>query len=233
MTLTEDDLAALREFDTPTICNTLEKLAPARRGTGFNRRPLVSPRGAAKPVVGFARTAMIRCREPRAGTAAENRVFRLSYYEYIEQGPRPSIAVLQDVEGPDRGLGAFWGEVQSNIHKGLGCAGVITDGAVRDVDQMADGFFVLAGSVMPSHVYVDLVAVNLPVVVAGMSVSPGDLIHADRHGAVVIPAEIAREIPRAAATIARVEAVLIGASRRPGFSTADLRRAFAEADEIH
>ena len=233
MTISTDDLAALRAFDTPTVCNALEVVAPERRARGFNRRPLVCPIADAKPVVGFARTATIRSREPRPGTKEETRSFRLAYYEYIETGPRPSIAVLQDIDGPDLGLGAFWGEVQSNVHKALGCIGVVTDGSVRDIDQMAEGFFVLAGSVMPSHVWADLVDIDRPVSVAGMLVSPGDLIHADRHGAVVVPAELVREVPKAAALIARREKVILDAARRPGFSTADLRRAFAEMDEIH
>lgn len=233
MPVTDADLAALAALDTPTVCNALEVVVPGRRATGFNRRPLVCPRPESKPVVGYARTAMIRCREPGVGTSAELRNRRLQYYEYIEKGPRPSIAILQDIEGPDRAMGAFWGEVQSNVHKGLGCLGVVTDGSIRDIDQNAEGFFMLAGAIMPSHVYADLVAIDVPVVVAGMAVAPGDLIHADRHGAVVVPAEAVREVPKAAATIARKEAILIGASRRPGFSTADLRKAFAEADEIH
>ncbi len=232
MTVTNDDIAALAALDTPTVCNALEVVAPERRTYGFTRRPLVSP--LPQPaVVGFARTATIRCREKRRMDPAETRALRLAYYEYIEKGPHPSLTVIQDLEGPDAGIGAFWGEVQSNVHKGLGCSGVITDGSVRDLDQWAEGFFVLAGSVMPSHVWSDLVAFDVPVSVAGMHVTPGDLIHADCHGAVVVPAEVAREVPKAAAMIARREAVLIGAAQKPGFTTEALRKAFAEADEIH
>ena len=233
MTITDDVLAALRALDTPTVCNALEIVAPERRVSGFNRRPLVCPATQQGPVVGFARTAMIQCAESSGKSAVEIRELRLRYYEYIEQGPQPGLAVIQDVEGPDRGIGAFWGEVQSNIHKALGCAGVITDGSVRDIEQLADGFFVLAGSVMPSHVWADIVAIGTPVSVAGMHVDPGDLIHADRHGCVVIPQEVAGDIPAAAAMIVRKEAVILEASRRPGFSAKDLERAFSDSDEIH
>ncbi len=232
MTLTAEDLAALAALDTPTICNALEVVSPERRGHGFNRRPLVSPLRQ-KAVVGYARTATIRCREKPNRTPAEARALRLAYYDYIAKGPHPSLVVIQDIEGTDAGIGAFWGEVQSNVHKGLGCGGVITDGSVRDIDQWADGFFVLAGSIMPSHVWADLVAFDVPVSVAGMHVAPGDLIHADAHGAVVVPEAVARDVPKAAALIARREAVLIGAAQRPDFSIAALRKAFAEADEIH
>jgi regulator of RNase E activity RraA len=158
---------------------------------------------------------------------------RLDYYRYVEEGERPSLAVIQDAEGADSGLGAFWGEVQSNIHMALGCQGVITDGSVRDIEQLADGFFALAGSVMPSHVFADLVGFNTPVSIAGMHVDPGDLIHADAHGCVVVPHAVAGEIAAAAALITRREAVLLKASRRPGFSVADLEKAYSESDDIH
>jgi len=231
--LTQRDLEALAQFDTPTICNALEVVAPERRSHGFNRRPLVCPFPAMKPVVGFARTATIRSREPQQRSAADARALRLAYYEYIGKAPLPSLAVLQDVDGPDAGIGAFWGEVQTNVHKALGCIGTITDGSVRDIDQMAPGFFVLAGSIMPSHAHVHLVAIGGSVSVAGMIVADGDLIHADRHGAVVIPQAVASKIPEAAALIARREKVLLDAAKSPGFGIAQLRDAFTRMDDIH
>ena len=229
---TPADLAALAALDTPSVCNALEIVAPERRGFGFNRAPLVSPMPQ-KAVVGYARTATVRSRQEQTAGAADLRALRLAYYEYVAAGPQPSVVVIQDVDGVEAGLGAFWGEVQSNVHKGLGCSGVITNGAVRDIAQWADGFFVLAGSVMPSHVWADLVSFDGPVNVAGMWVRPGDLIHADSHGAVVVPEDKVAAAVAAAATIARREAVIIAAAQKPGFSIADLRRAFEESDEIH
>jgi regulator of RNase E activity RraA len=226
------DLQALRAFDTPTICNALEVVAPARRAVGFTRRPLFAAFPEMKPVVAFARTAIIRAREPHPRGRDEAKEVRLGYYEHIAAEPLPSIAVIQDIDAPDTGFGAFWGEVQSHIHKALGCAGVITDGSVRDLEAMAPGFLVLAGSIMPSHAHVHLVDFGGTVSVAGMTVSPNDVIHADRHGAVVIPAEAIKEIPAAAALIARREKVIIDASKAPGFSVARLRQAFDEVEDI-
>jgi regulator of RNase E activity RraA len=227
------DLDALREFDTPTICNALELVVPARRAIGFTRRPLVAAFPELKPVVAFARTALIRSREPHPRSREEATQMRLAYYEHIAAEPLPSIAVIQDIDAPDAGFGAFWGEVQSNVHKGLGCAGVVTDGSVRDLEAMAPDFLVLAGSIMPSHAHVHLVDFGGTVSVAGMIVSPNDVIHADRHGAVVVPAETIKDLPAAVALLARREKVIIDAARAPGFSVARLRQAFAEQDEIH
>jgi regulator of RNase E activity RraA len=231
--LHQDDLAALARFDTPTICNALELVTPERRSLGFNRRPLVAPLPSAKPVVGYARTVTIRSREPYPRSKDAARDTRLKYYDYIAQAPLPSLCVMQDVDGPDAGFGCFWGEVQSNLHKALGCIGVVTDGAVRDIDAWAEGFFVLAGSVMPSHAHVDIVDFGATVSVAGMIVSPDDIVHADRHGAVVIPRAAVKRLPDAAMTLARREKIVLDACNAPGFKAADLRAIFARMDDIH
>ena len=104
---------------------------------------------------------------------------------------------------------------------------------MRDLDAMASGFFVLAGSIMPSHAHVHLVEFGGTVTVGGMVVSPNDIIHADRHGAVVIPPEAVGKIPEAIDLLTRREKVLIEASKQPGFSVDRLRQAYREQDEIH
>src|ERR1700757_1353119 len=111
------DLEALREFDTPTICNALELVTPARRAIGFTRRPLVAAFPQLKPVVAFARTAIIRSREPHPRGRDEAKEVRLAYSAHTAAEPLPSIAIIQDIDAPDTGFGAFWGEVQSHVHK--------------------------------------------------------------------------------------------------------------------
>jgi regulator of RNase E activity RraA len=234
VTLTQADLDALAAYDTPMICNALELVVPERRARGFNRRPLIAPLPVAKSVVGYARTATIRAREPHRRSKEEARELRLKYYAHVAASPRqPTLVVMQDLDGPDCGFGAFWGEVQSNVHKALGCLGVITDGSVRDIDTWAPGFFVLAGSVMPSHAHVDVVDLGGTVSVAGMMVAAGDLVHADRHGAVVIPVETVAKVLETAAMLVRREKVILDACRAPGFSIEHLRDAFNRMDEIH
>jgi regulator of RNase E activity RraA len=208
-------------------------VASHRRALGFNRRPLIAPFPALKPVVGFARTATIRCREPHPRGMREAGKIGFAYYEHIAAPPMPSIAVIQDLDGPDIGLGSFWGEVNSAMHKGLGCAGVITDGSIRDLDMWAEGFYALAGSIMPSHAFVHVVDVGTVVNVAGMVVSPNDVIHADRHGAVVVPHDVIKQIPEAAAQLARREKVIVEASKKPGFSIEQLKKAFSESAQTH
>lgn len=231
-TLTPADLAALERFDTPTVCNALEIVAPERRGFGFTRRPLVCKDPTAKPMVGFARTATVRATHPSTEPADKAAALRLAYYEYVAAGPRPAIVVIQDLDDTP-GVGAFWGEVNTAIHLGLGCLGVVTNGSIRDLDQCAPGFGLLAGSVGPSHAHVHVAAFGNTVDVHGMVVSDGDVIHADRHGAVVVPAAVVAKIPAAVDLIARREAVILARARAEGFGIESLREALAQAREIH
>ena len=226
-------LEALRELDTPTVCNALEVVAPKRRGYGYTVDPLVCTRPELGSMVGYARTATIRAMHPSDLAGAEARAMQDAYYSYVDDGPKPSIMVIQDLDGDSRGYGSFWGEVNSNIHSGLGCIGLITDGSVRDLPDVAEGFQMLADRVGPSHAFVHSVGYGTPVTVAGMRVKDGDLMHADQHGAVVIPHDVAEGVPEAAAAIARREAVIIGASQEPGFDMARLRQAWGDAAEVH
>lgn len=219
---TPELLAALRAFDTPTICNALERVAPERTGWGYTTRPLVCVRPELPPIVGYARTATIRAVQPSPGGAAADREARLAYYESIAAAPHPTVTVIEDLD-PEPGFGAWWGEVHTHLHQGLGSLGVVTNGSVRDLDELADGFQVLAGKVGPSHAFVHPVAWDLPVTVHGLQVRPGDLVHADRHGAVVIPDAVAASLPEAVASIVKGESVLIEASKKSGFDFETLR----------
>lgn len=231
--LTEADLDRLADWDTPTICNGLEALDPAWRLTGYTTKAFTCLRPAAKPIVGYARTATIRAAARPALPPDQVLALRQSYYEYIDLGgPKPSIAVIQDLDStPARG--AFWGEVNTTIHQGLGCLGVVTDGSIRDLADSAPGFQALAGQVGPSHAWVHITSHGNPVDVHGMAVCDGDILHADVHGAVVVPAHLVKELPAAIGLIARREAKILDAAREPGFGIEALRAAMANAAEIH
>jgi regulator of RNase E activity RraA len=140
---------------------------------------------------------------------------RLDYLDYIASEPRPSIAVIEDLDD-EVGYGAFWGEVQSNIHKALGCLGVVTNGSIRDIPMIAPGFQMLAGSYSPSHAWTHVEDFGVPVTVHGMKVNSGDLIHADQHGAIVVPLDILDKLPAALADINAREARIIKAAKEVG-----------------
>ena len=230
--LPDDLLVGLRSFDTPTICNALEVARPECRGEGFTTRPLVCLRPQMPPIVGYARTATIRAEQPSGQDPGTVRQRRLDYYAYVDDGPKPSVIVIQDLD-PAPGFGSFWGEVNSHVHRGLGAQGVVTNGSIRDLDDNAEGFQMLAGQVGPSHAYVRIEEFGRPVEVADMIVRSGDLIHADQHGAVVIPEDVAPDLPAIIDRLVRKEAVIIEASKRPDFNFEMLARAMSDSEDIH
>lgn len=218
----------LLQLDTPTVCNALEVVNPARRARGFNVRPLVCIRPDLPPILGHARTVRIRAaHSPAARMDADG------YYSYIaEGGPVPSVVVVEDMDDTP-GYGAFWGEVNTNIHYGLGCQGLITNGSVRDIPDSQEKFQMLAGMVNPSHAHVHVVDWQGPVNVHGMEVQHDDLIHADMHGAVVVPIDDAEAVVEEAVRIMAKERIVIEASQQPGFNMEKLREAWKGQTEIH
>ena len=225
--ITSEDLERIGQWDTPTICNALEITNPERRGYGYTIKPLSCLAPSLTPVVGFARTAKIRAAAP-----STHAVDRLAYYEYVATPPGPTIIIIEDID-PSPGYGAFWGEVQTNIHKGLGSVGCVTNGSYRDITDSADGFQLLGGMVSPSHAHVHLVDINCQVSVNGMVVMHGDIVHADQHGAVIVPKASVHKIPEAVDLIGRRESVILEAARAPDFDFERLKAAIGDQAEIH
>ena len=228
MTLTRALLTELKQWDTPTICNALELVAPERRGHGFTIRPFTVLRPELEPIAGLARTARIRAAAPDPRGPQP----RDPYYEYVAKADLPTVVVIEDLDA-EPGIGAFWGEVNTAIHKGLGAEGVVTSGSFRDLPDSAPGFQVLGGKVGPSHAHVHVVDFGGTVTVHGMETSHDDLIHADQHGAVVIPHDVAPKLAAAVGLISEREAVILSAARADGFDIDKLKAAMAGAAEIH
>ena len=219
----------LRKFDTPTIANALEIVQEKRSTHGFTRQTYLCAFPKLPAIVGFARTATIRCSTPY--DPAVRRKNQVAYYEHVAQGDQPTIAVIQDIDSQP-GLGAFWGEVNTHVHWGLGCVGTLTNGSMRDLDAMQPQFQCFAATLSPSHAWVQVVEIGKPVEVLGLAVADGDIVHADRHGAVTIPRDVLEKLPAAIDLMARREKVILDASRKPGFGVAALREAFAASDQI-
>lgn len=218
-------LERLRAVDTPTVCNAIE-VAQGRRGfAAFTRATPIPSVPEAPAAVGYAATAIIAGREPPTEDPDVLRARRLEYFRHMAAAPTPSIAVVQDLDHPEC-VGAWWGEVHTVVHKGLGMAGALTDGAMRDLGDLAEGFPVIAGSVGPSHGFVHVREVGVRVTVLGLEVRPGDLVHADRHGAVVVPPEVFGTLEAAIEKLFAAEAVILGPAREPGFDIAKLETAW-------
>ena len=223
--VTERQFEFLRSIDTPTVCNLIEVVAPERRGAGYTVKHLHCPFPDLPPMVGFAKTVTIKTKDKVPLGQANYMAKRLDYLDYVAAAPRPSIVIIEDLDGEHVGYGAFWGEVQSNVHKALGCLGTITNGSIRDIPMIPPGFQMLAGSVSPSHAYVHVVEFGVDVTIHGMAVKNGELIHADRHGAVVVPIDQIDAMKPALDKLAQQEARVIDAARAPGASVATIKAA--------
>jgi len=220
----------LRAVDTPTICNALELVMGGRRAEGFTRSQMVCANPTLPPIVGFARTARIRAASPPLASADDVLKLRLDYYDYVASGCRPNIVVIEDTD--ERPIGGFWGEVNVAQHKGLGLAGTLTNGILRDLGSLDEGYQVIAGSIGPSHAFVHVTEIDCEVSIFGMRVKPDDIIHADRHGAVVIAVEYLDSLPAAIDKVIAKEKILLDAARAPDFSPQKLRQAWAQAAEM-
>jgi regulator of RNase E activity RraA len=212
-TLTRQQAEFLQSMDTPTVCNVIEMVASERRGHGYTVKHLFCPFPNLPPIVGFAKTVTAKAKDKVALGSYMDK--RLDYLDYVASEPRPSVAVIEDLDD-EVGYGAFWGEVQSNIPKALGCLGVVTNGSIRDIPMIAPGFQMLAGSIVPSHAYVHVVDFGIDVTVHGMAVRSGDLIHADRHGAIVVPIDKIDAMKAALDGLSAREAKIIAAAKAGG-----------------
>jgi len=213
----------LKRVDTPTVCNAIE-VAQGKRGFNDFTRGTMQCSAPGEAMVGYARTARIQAVNPPTEDPATIKARRMAYYKYMSEGPRPGVAVVQDLDVPNA-IGAYWGEINTNVHKSFGLSGALTDGVMRDLGDLPDGFPVVAGSIGPSHGFVHVVDFDQPVSVHGMQVTPGALVHADRHGAVVIPDDV---IPRLEAAIAQLftsEKVVLDATK-------GTRITFAEFEDV-
>lgn len=185
--LSTGDLLRLKRFETPAVYNGWEAITkhdPARGN--FNLEPVVDYMPELGIMAGYAVTVVV---EPSNPKHKENADAWTEYRQYVARIPGPKVVVVQDLDKPTP-VGAFWGEVNSNTHRALGCVGSITDGAIRDVkDVAAAGFKILASRTCVGHAYSTPVRWNCEVSVFGCTIRPGQLIHADGHGFLVIPEE--------------------------------------------
>ena len=213
---TQSQMDFLRSIDTPTVCNLVEIVMPERRGSGYTVKHLHCPFPDLPPMVGYAKTVTFKAKDKVPLGQATYLQKRLDYLDYVAGAPQPAVMIMHDLDGEHAGFGAFWGEVQSNVHKALGALGVVTDGSIRDIPMIAPAFQMLAAMIVPSHAYVHVVDYGIEVNVAGMATKSGDLIHADRHGAIVVPVDQIDAMQAAADKLAATEARIISAARSGG-----------------
>ena len=224
------ELLQLKRWNTPTIYNGWEQITKqdvTRHGINIEETRDFMPQMG--PMVGYAVTVVIEPSNPQHRKRNPN--CWSEYRRYVASVTGPKIVVVQDLDKP-RVIGSFWGEVNSNTHRALGCIGTITDGAVRDLDEMTNaGFKALARRLCVGHAHVVPIRWGVPVEVFGQRIEPGQLIHADKHGFLAVPREDAAALLDAARFMDTNECntVIAAARRAEGLSTEDVLRRLDEA----
>lgn len=228
--LSHGELLQLKRWNTPTIYNGWEQITdhdPARQGVNLEEvRDFMPQMGT---MVGYAVTVVIEPGNPEHPKSSPDGWE--AYRRYVAETPGPNIVVVQDLDKPET-LGSFWGEVNGNIHRVLGCVGTITDGAIRDVDEMTNaGFKALARRLCVGHAHVHPVRWGCDVEVFGRTISPGQLIHADKHGFLAVPPEDEKGLLAAAEFMEANECTTLIETARgcAGKSTAEILDSLKEA----
>ena len=199
--LTPSQLDELKKYDSPTICNAIEFFNLRPKTTGFMNTSIRKVFQNSNRTVGYACTARISAMHPP--TDAQKPLAE-KYYETLHASPKPTMSVIQDIDPSP--IGSFWGEVQATTHVALGCAGVVTSGGVRDLDEVEPlGFEYYSSCLLVSHAYVHIVEYNCPVDIGGITINPGELVFADKHGIIVIPDKAVPYLAEACRTAAEAE----------------------------
>ena len=219
------------KYDTPTMCNAMDVILGTRSATGFTKNSVVTAQSSKHPIVGIAKTAKIRASSPPLISQKEINEIRMKYYEYIVQDEKNPVVVIEDTDFPNC-IGAFWGELNVAVHKGLKIKGTVTNGLLRDLGMLDTGYQVIAGSVGPSHAFVHLTELDIPVNILGLEIKPGDFIHADQHGAMTVPNKHLDALPHALDLVVRREVPILKAARQKGFNIEKLKKAFRASWDI-
>ena len=220
----------LREVDTPTVCNAIE-VAQGKRGFNkFTKGTMLSSDPKYGAFVGYARTAKISGIAKPIKLPHEIRATRMEYFHHMAKGTEPKIAVVEDVDFPNC-VSAWWGEVHTAVHKGLGVSGALTNGVMRDLGDLEPGFPVVAGSIGPSHAFVRATELATKVNIFNLEIDNGDLIHADRHGALIIPSDVIAILVKSIRKLISTEDLILGPARQPDFNIQKLETAWSEFEK--
>jgi regulator of RNase E activity RraA len=200
------DLSLLAQYDTPTICNTIELFEVRPRTAGYMDGRVRACFPEMPPAVGYASTATIRCAfPPKEGDVYGTLDEQAARFSSL---PGPPIVVFQDLDDP--AVAATFGEVMCSTYKAFGAVGIVTSGAARDLDQVRRlAFPAFSNGVICSHGYSHMGDLHGAVRVGGIAIHAGDLIHADANGVTTVPLEIASEVPQAAAEFMAAESIVL------------------------
>lgn len=227
--LSTETLQGLAKYDTPTVCNVIELFDVRPRHVGYMNDSIKSCFPKLPPMVGYALTSTFKSyAPPQKGDAYGSLTDQVELFASL---PGPPVMVFQDLDEPT--WSATFGEVMCTMYKSFGSAGLITSGAGRDLDQVeALDYPVFTNGTICSHGYCHIPQINVPVMVGGIAIHPGDLLHGDVNGVSTIPVEIASEIPDACQELMAAEQVILDYCKGENITPAGLKEARAESQDL-
>ncbi|HEV3273194.1 MAG TPA: RraA family protein [Candidatus Methylacidiphilales bacterium] len=219
--LNDDEFRNLKVLGSCAVANAIERFHVQLRNEGYTEEGVTCRFPEMPPVLGYAMTLKVRSGAP----PTKGKVFfeNTDWWNVLLAVPSPRILVIQDMDRTP-GVGALVGGVHAAILKSLGCIGVVTNGAVRDLSRIQPlGFQMFSGTLSVSHAYSHLIRMGGPVQIGGLEISPGDLLHGDLHGIVRVPKELAGRIPATAAALRQKEEGIIAYCQSSDFTVEGLR----------
>jgi regulator of RNase E activity RraA len=224
-------LQALQALDTCSLANAIEATGVRLRDEGYADATVRCRFPDLPPLLGYAFTLRVSTTHPKV--AGVRYVDHVDWAPQLLAVPEPRVLVVQDV-GSDPHTGSFLGEVHANIYRALGCSGVVTDGAVRDLPALrALGFKTFATFVAVSHAYAHVVEAGAPVRVGGMTVRSGELLHGDQHGVLCLPASVAAGLPDIVREQKARERRIVEFCRSPGFNVEGIAALLRQVQSEH
>lgn len=195
-------LQQLLDFDTALVANTVGYIDPTPAHEWYMGGSIQSMTPTVGPTVGVAMTIEIDSSTPGNRSEPEN------YYHFLkamQQSREPVVAVIKAVGSrPDHEC--VIGDGMAKMMHSVGCVGVVTDGGVRDIEGILTvPFGVHARGRTIHHGAIRYVRFNHPVEVGGITITPGDVIHANLGGVIKIPPAALPRLPAACAEMRAFE----------------------------
>jgi regulator of RNase E activity RraA len=218
--LTTEQLDALRRIDSPTVANAIERFDIRPRVAGFAGWEL----RCAFPEIGTTIGYALTCTADSTTNSRVDERGLLRLWDALEKAPKPAVVVIKDI-GPERHRSCHMGEVMATTAKALGAVGCVSDGGLRDVMEVRalGGFQYFCPGFVVSHGRPVICDVNIEVTLAGLAVRPGDLLHGDVNGILVVPETVASRVADEAALVRQAEREMLEFVRKPGLTVEKLR----------
>ncbi|MFN0167667.1 MAG: RraA family protein [Bryobacteraceae bacterium] len=215
----------LKSVDTPTLSNAIELLHVRPHTEGFTPLQVRCLFPEFGRMCGFAVTAQV---ETMASSEPFDFERFMELYEAVDRSPKPAVVAFQEI-GPRPDFAAHCGEVMTTIFTRVGAIGLVSDCAVRDIPEVrALKFHYFARGAAASHAQFRIVRVGLPVQVCGVVIKPGDLLHGDENGILMVPAGVEDRLPQAVDEVRTREGKLMSFVRGDHFTLDGLRKHVVE-----